>query len=82
VNTVEDIFEDPQLKARDMLVEVPDDELGTVVQPGIVPKLTRSPGRISWNGPLVHGSHNADVYRGLLTLTEEELQNARSEGAI
>lgn len=82
VSTVEDIFEDPQLKARDMLVEVPDDELGTVVQPGIVPKLTRSPGRISWNGPLVHGSHNADVYRGLLTLTEEELQNARSEGAI
>jgi formyl-CoA transferase len=82
VSTVEDIFKDPQLKARDMLVEVPDDELGTVVQPGIVPKLTRSPGRISWNGPLVHGSHNADVYRGLLTLTEEELQNARSEGAI
>jgi formyl-CoA transferase len=82
VSTVEDIFEDPQLKARDMLVEVADDQLGTVVQPGIVPKLTRSAGRIGWNGPLVHGSHNADVYQGLLNLTEEELQNARSEGAI
>ncbi|MFJ6077080.1 CaiB/BaiF CoA transferase family protein [Pseudarthrobacter sp. NPDC092419] len=82
VSTVEDIFEDPQLKARDMLVEVADDELGTVVQPGIVPKLTRSAGRIGWNGPLVHGSHNADVYQGLLNLTEEDLQNARSEGAI
>ncbi|WP_457972321.1 CaiB/BaiF CoA transferase family protein [Arthrobacter sp. D1-17] len=82
VSTVEDIFEDPQLKARDMLVEVADDELGTVVQPGIVPKLTRSAGRIGWNGPLVHGSHNADVYQGLLNLTEEELQKARSEGAI
>ena len=65
-----------------MLVKVPDDELGTVVQPGIVPKLTRSAGRISWNGPLVHGSHNADVYQGLLNLSEEELENARSEGAI
>ncbi|WP_083706215.1 CaiB/BaiF CoA transferase family protein [Arthrobacter sp. QXT-31] len=82
VSTVEDIFEDPQLKARDMLVEVADDELGAVVQPGIVPKLTRSGGRISWNGPLVHGSHNADVYQGLLNLTDEELQNARNEGAI
>lgn len=82
VSSVEDIFEDPQLRARDMLVEVADDELGTVVQPGIVPKLTRSAGRIGWNGPLVHGSHNADVYQGLLSLTEEELQNARNEGAI
>ncbi|CAN7485490.1 CoA transferase [Pseudarthrobacter oxydans] len=82
VSTVEDIFEDPQLRARDMLVEVADDELGAVVQPGIVPKLTRSAGRIGWNGPLVHGSHNADVYQGVLNLTEEELQDARSEGAI
>jgi formyl-CoA transferase len=82
VSTVEDIFEDPQLKAREMLVEVQDDELGTVVQPGIVPKLTRSAGQIGWNGPLVHGSHNADVYQGLLNLSDEELQNARSEGAI
>ncbi|MGN7198622.1 CaiB/BaiF CoA transferase family protein [Arthrobacter sp. SAFR-044] len=82
VSTVEDIFEDPQLKARDMLVEVPDDELGAVVQPGIVPKLTRSAGRISWNGPLVHGSHNADVYQGLLNLTDEDVQKAHSEGAI
>jgi formyl-CoA transferase len=65
-----------------MLVEVADDELGTVVQPGIVPKLTRSAGRIGWNGPLVHGSHNADVYQGILNLTEEELQKAHSEGAI
>jgi formyl-CoA transferase len=82
VSTVEDIFEDPQLKARDMLVEVADDELGAVVQPGIVPKLTRSAGRISWNGPLVHGSHNADVYQGLLNLTDEDVQKAHSEGAI
>lgn len=82
VSSVEDIFNDPQLKARDMLVNVPDEELGTVVQPGIVPKLTRSAGRIGWNGPLVQGSHNADVYQGLLNLSEEELQNARSEGAI
>lgn len=82
VSTVEDIFEDPQLKARDMLVDVPDDELGTVVQPGIIPKLTRSAGRIGWNGPLVQGSHNTDVYQGLLNLTDEDLQNARSEGAI
>lgn len=82
VSNVADIFDDPQLNARDMLVRVADDELGSVVQPGIVPKLTRSAGRIGWNGPLVHGSHNADVYQGLLNLSEEELQNARTEGAI
>ena len=82
VSNVADIFDDPQLNARDMLVKVVDDDLGTVVQPGIVPKLTRSAGHIGWNGPLAQGSHNADVYQGLLDLTAEEFATAHSEGAI
>lgn len=82
VSSIEDIFEDPQLRARGMLVEVPDEQLGTVVQPGIIPKLTRSTGEIGWNGPLVPGSHNRDIYGGLLKLSDKELQDAKDEGAI
>jgi formyl-CoA transferase len=82
VSSIEDIFEDPQLRARGMLVEVPDEELGTVVQPGIIPKLTRSAGEIGWNGPLTPGFHNHDIYAGLLGLTDEDLQDAKAEGAI
>ncbi|MFB0839876.1 CaiB/BaiF CoA transferase family protein [Arthrobacter sp. E44] len=82
VSTIEDIFEDPQLRARGMLLEVPDEQLGAVVQPGVVPKLSRTGGGIAWNGPLVPGSHNGDVYAGLLKLSAEELQDAKNEGAI
>lgn len=82
VSSIEDIFSDPQLRARNMLVEVHDEELGTVVQPGIVPRLTHSAGGIGWSGPLSPGSHNRAVYEGLLGLSAEELQNATDEGAI
>jgi formyl-CoA transferase len=82
VSTIEDIFEDPQLRARGMLVEVPDEQLGTVVQPGIIPRLTRSTGEIGWSGPLTPGSHNRDIYGGLLKLSDKELQDAKDEGAI
>lgn len=82
VSDISDVFNDPQLIARDMLVEVADDQLGSVVQPGIVPKLTRSSGSIGWNGPLTHGAHNTDVYQDLLNLSEEELQDLHNEGAI
>lgn len=82
VSSIEDIFADPQLRARGMLVEVPDEELGVLVQPGIVPRLTRSAGEIGWSGPLTPGSHNRAIYEGLLGLSEDELQAAKDEGAI
>jgi formyl-CoA transferase len=82
VSSIEEIYADPQLRAREMLVEVQDEELGTVVQPGIVPRLTRSAGGIAWSGPLTPGSHNGAIYGGLLGLSDEELQDAKDEGAI
>lgn len=82
VSSIEDIFADPQLRARGMLVEVPDEELGAVVQPGIVPRLTRSAGGIGWNGPLSPGAHNQAVFGDLLGLSAEELRKAKDEGAI
>ncbi|MFF1385100.1 CaiB/BaiF CoA transferase family protein [Arthrobacter sp. NPDC058288] len=82
VSSIEDIFEDPQLRARGMLVNVPDEQLGSVVQPGIIPKLTRSAGAIGWSGPLTPGSHNRDIYEGLLGLSDKDLQDAKEEGTI
>ena len=51
VYSVEDMFADPQFVARGMLerAELPD---GTPVHlPGIVPKLSETPGRTRWLGP-------------------------------
>lgn len=80
VYTIADIFEDPQFQARDMLVEMQDPELGTIVMPGVVPKLSETPGEASWTGSWQLGHHNRDVYGGLLGLTETELLALAEEG--
>ena len=48
--TLRDIFADEHYKARDMLLEMPDDVLGTVTLPGVVPSLSETPGKVRWAG--------------------------------
>lgn len=60
VNDIAAIFADPMFTERGMLVDVPDERLGTVVHPGIVPKLQRTPGAIRWGGRGV-GHDNVEV---------------------
>jgi formyl-CoA transferase len=48
INTIADIANDPQFRTRDMLVEVTDPRLERpLLTPGIVPKLSRTPGHVS-----------------------------------
>jgi formyl-CoA transferase len=60
VYSVEDIAADPQYQEREMLVDFPDPRLGHLLMPGIVPRLSRTPGAIRWAGPDL-GAHTADV---------------------
>lgn len=55
VLTVEDIFEEQHYHARQMIVPVPHERLGSIRQIGVVPKLTRSPGSIRHTGPELGG---------------------------
>src|SRR5690606_28869957 len=51
VYSVKDIAEDPQYQAREMLVNVPDPRLGSLLMPGVAPKLSRTPGEVRVAGP-------------------------------
>ncbi|MDX6572036.1 MAG: formyl-CoA transferase [Gaiellales bacterium] len=82
IYTIADIFEDPQVRARDMLVEHEDPEFGTYIGPGVVPKLSATPGSIRWSATWVPGSHNEEIYGGLLGLEEAELSALRADGVI
>ncbi|MEG1767152.1 MAG: CoA transferase [Comamonas sp.] len=58
VYTVEDIVNDPQYIAREMIVEQQTADGARIKVPGIVPKLSATPGRFSFPAPLL-GEHNA-----------------------
>src|SRR5699024_2423335 len=51
IYTIEDIFNDPQYKARENIVEVEHPRLGKVKVPGIVPKFSKTPGTIRRRAP-------------------------------
>jgi formyl-CoA transferase len=82
IYTIADIFEDPQFRARDMLVEHEDPEFGRYIGPGIVPKLSETPGEVRWSATWEEGSHNQEVYGGLLGLSDEELAELKAEEVI
>ena len=47
INSIADIVADPQFQARDMIVSVEDERLEKpLLVPGVVPKLSRTPGRV------------------------------------
>jgi crotonobetainyl-CoA:carnitine CoA-transferase CaiB-like acyl-CoA transferase len=46
VYSAEDIYKDPYFRERELLVEVEDEAHGTSTVPGVVPKLTATPGSI------------------------------------
>ncbi len=60
IYTARDIAEDPHYRARGMIQSVVTAEGATVEVPGIVPKLSLTPGAISRRAPLL-GEHTAEV---------------------
>ena len=81
IYSVADIVQDPQYWARQMLLRVEDPRLGPVVVPGVMPKLTASPGRQEWLGsPL--GEHTDAVLRDLLGVQADQLEELRNDGVI
>jgi crotonobetainyl-CoA:carnitine CoA-transferase CaiB-like acyl-CoA transferase len=82
VYTIADIFDDVQYRARDMLLTMDDPELGPLVTPGVVPKLSETPGEIHWTGSWRLGCHNREVYGELLGLDDEQLAALTDEGVI
>jgi succinyl-CoA:(S)-malate CoA-transferase subunit A len=81
VNSIADIFADEHFQARGNLASVATGGLGAVVVPGVVPRLSATPGRIDHLGPAL-GDANADVLGGLLGLQAEELRRLRQRRVV
>jgi crotonobetainyl-CoA:carnitine CoA-transferase CaiB-like acyl-CoA transferase len=64
VYTVAEAFQDPQVVARNMVVDTEDSRYGTVRQVGVALKLSATPGSIRHVGPTV-GEHTDAVLEAL-----------------
>ncbi len=82
IYTIADIFEDEHYRARDMLLEHRDPEFGPYLGPGLVPKFSGTPSELRWSATWEEGSHNADVYCGLLGLSRTDLADLKAGGVI
>jgi formyl-CoA transferase len=82
IYTIADIFADEHYWAREMLIKHVDPEIGEYIGPGIVPKFSETPGAVRWSGPWQEGSHNQEVYGGLLGLSADELAELKEEGVL
>ncbi|WP_262176774.1 CaiB/BaiF CoA transferase family protein [Saccharococcus sp. Marseille-Q5394] len=78
---INDIVNDEHYQARDMLKEIVLEDGVKMTVPGIVPKLSGTPGDIDWIGPVL-GAHNEEVYSDLLGLSEDEFQRLKEKGVI
>ena len=81
VNTVTEAAVDPQIKAREMIVDMEQPGIGTVPVSGVVVKMSATPGSIDAPAPAV-GQHNKEIFCGLLNHSEQELARFREEGII
>lgn len=80
IYSVEDMFNDPQYQARQLLESVTVDGEPLVI-PAIHPKLTETPGATRWTGPTL-GQHTDEVLTELLSLDSENLADLREQGVI
>ena len=77
--TAADIVQDPHYLARQM-IETVQTPVGPLKVPGVLPKLSRTPGRIGSGGPQL-GEHNDDILAGL-GLSDEQVAGLRERGVI
>ena len=80
IYTVADIAADPHYQARGMLGSVQMDDGSTLAVPGIVPKLSATPGQHRRNAPTLGQDTDAVLHE--LGLTSEQIQGLKNRGII
>lgn len=82
INTIADIVADPHFQQRGMIRRIPDPRFGDLAVAGVAPKLSETPGDVEWLGSKAPGTHNEEIYGGLLGIGSDALQQLRADGVI
>ncbi|MFB4163859.1 CaiB/BaiF CoA transferase family protein [Alteribacillus sp. JSM 102045] len=81
IYSIADIVKDPHYQAREMIREVHIEGIGPLKVPGIVPKLSETPGDIDWSGPSL-GEHTEEILSRYLHLSENEVRELNEKEII
>ncbi|WNC08402.1 CaiB/BaiF CoA transferase family protein [Pseudomonas coleopterorum] len=80
IYSVADIVADPHYQARGMILDAQLPGGVETKMPGIVPKLSATPGVVNWQGPSL-GQHTQDVLTEL-GLSQSAIQRLKDEGIV
>jgi len=81
VQTAQEVFDDPHVAARRLLIDVPDPVLGSVRLVGPVAKLSGDTEPIACPAPRL-GEHSGEILKETLGYTEEDVARLKAEGVI
>jgi crotonobetainyl-CoA:carnitine CoA-transferase CaiB-like acyl-CoA transferase len=81
VYSIDEIFADPQYRARRNIAIVKDARVGEVALANVVPVLSATPGGIDSLGPPL-GAHTDEILGGLLGLSADDLRALREKGVV
>jgi crotonobetainyl-CoA:carnitine CoA-transferase CaiB-like acyl-CoA transferase len=80
VQSLDEVFADPQVRSRQMLVETTHPKAGRVRQIGVPIKFSETPGEIRRPAPEI-GEHTEEIL-GELGYAQEEIDRLRKMGVI
>jgi crotonobetainyl-CoA:carnitine CoA-transferase CaiB-like acyl-CoA transferase len=80
VYDVDQFIADPHVMAREILVDLPDAEIGRMPMHNVIPRLMATPGRLRRPAPAL-GEHTAEVLEGL-GLDRQALEGLARDGVI
>ncbi|MFI7024199.1 CaiB/BaiF CoA transferase family protein [Micromonospora sp. NPDC049900] len=76
-----EMLDDEHFAAREAIVRVEHPEFGEFPMQNVVPRLSRTPGRVKWTGPRL-GEHTDQVLTDIVGLAESEINELRASGVI
>jgi len=81
VNTMESLFDDPQVLHREMLAEIPHPKIGTLRLGGIPLKYSKTPLTIRFPPPLI-AEHTDEILADVLGYSDDKIGNLKEQGAV
>jgi len=81
INTIDKAVTDPQVLARDMIVETDHPVAGPVKMAGAPVKMSATPGSVDTPAPML-GQHTAEILQQLLGLTAAEIEDLHKRNIL